>query len=252
MIRRARASVSASGANASFAGPICLGWIRVLPSKPSSAPCRHAAANPVVVLQVEMHAVQNRQAAGARGQQAEAERGEQRQAQRRVRGVQLLGQIRGAHDQAGEARVRRGDRLGAQHGARRLHHAPQRQIRRAAGVVQHGERLAHRIGALDLGDQHGVGARPRGRGEIRLPPRGRQRVDAHDRLARAIAACPQRGAHLLARARLGLGRDRVLEIEDQRIRRQALRLVERARIGARHVEHAAAGTDASRHPAIFR
>ena len=199
-----------------------------------------------------MHAVQNRQAAGAGGQQAETERGEQRQAQRGVRGVQVLGQIRGAHDQAGEPRVRRGDRLGAQHGARRLHHAPQRQIRRAAGVVQHGERLAHRIGALDLGDQHGVGARPRRRGEIGLAPRGRQRVDAHDRLARAIAACPQRGAHLLARARLGLGRDRVLEVEDQRIGRQALRLVERARIGARHVEHAATGTDRSRHPAIFR
>ena len=99
------------------------------------------------------------------------------------------------------------------------------------------------IGALDLGDQDGVGAGARRRGEIRMAPGRRQPVHPDDRLARAVAPCLDRRADLLARARLGIGRDRVLEVEDQGIGRQAPRLLERPRVGAGHVQHAATGTD---------
>ena len=48
-------------------------------------------------------------------------------------------------------------------------------------------------------------------------------------------------------ALLGLGRDRVFEVKDQRVGRQRAGLFERARIGARHVEDAAARADRRGH-----
>ena len=45
-MRRDQAMSSAEGENAAFAAAIVFGWIRVLPSKPSSRPCRHDSANP--------------------------------------------------------------------------------------------------------------------------------------------------------------------------------------------------------------
>src|SRR5262249_58549380 len=43
--------------------------------------------------------------------------------------------------------------------------------------------------------------------------------------------------------RLGVGRDRILEVEDHAIGRRRLRLLQRARVGTRHVQHAAAWAD---------
>ena len=71
-------SVSASGANASLAGRSA--WDGSGSCRRSRVPPPAGGREPRVVLEVEMHAVQNRQAACARGQQAEAERGQQRQA----------------------------------------------------------------------------------------------------------------------------------------------------------------------------
>ena len=48
---------------------------------------------------------------------------------------------------------------------------------------------------------------------------------------------------LLARRRLGVGRDRILEVEDDGVGRQRARLLDRAGVRSRHVEHAAARTD---------
>ena len=50
-------------------------------------------------------------------------------------------------------------------------------------------------------------------------------------------------ADLPARALLGLGRDRILQIEDHGIDRQRARLLDGAGVGSRHVEHAAARSD---------
>ena len=64
-----------------------------------------------------------------------------------------------------------------------------------------------------------------------------------DHFARAVAARLHGGADLLARRGLGVGRDRVLEVEDQRVGGKRLGLLERAGVGAGHVEHAAARAD---------
>ena len=46
IILRACATSSGDGENAVLQGAIWLGWISVLPSKPSSTPCAHSAAKP--------------------------------------------------------------------------------------------------------------------------------------------------------------------------------------------------------------
>ena len=76
--------------------------------------------------------------------------------------------------------------------------------------------------------------------EVGLAPGRLGSVHADDDLAVAIAAGLHGGADLLARDLLGVGRDRVLEVENQAVGRQLLGLVERALVGARHVEDAAA------------
>ena len=56
-----------------------------------------------------------------------------------------------------------------------------------------------------------------------------------------------RRGDLLARLRLGVGRDGVFQVQDQDVGVQAARLVERAGVGARHVQDGTAGTDRGVH-----
>ena len=81
----------------------------------------------------------------------------------------------------------------------------------------------------------------RGSGQIVGMPGRVDAVDAHEHLARAEAAGLDRLDHLLARLLLGVGRDRVLQVEDHAVDRQRPRLVDargrsspacRARCGA--------------------
>ena len=103
---------------------------------------------------------------------------------------------------------------------------------------------AHDVGAAaGLRQQDGIGRRRHRRIEVGLAPGRIERVDADDQFARAIAARLDRGADLVARDDLGVGGDGVLQIEDQRIGGNGLGLLQRAGVGARHVEHAAARTD---------
>ncbi len=78
-----------------------------------------------------------------------------------------------------------------------------------------------------------------------------QPVDANDDLARAEAPGLHRRGHLLARHGFRVGRDRVFEIEDQRVGGKRLGLLERARVRARHVEDAAAGAGFGNHSMNF-
>src|SRR5204862_3351025 len=83
-----------------------------------------------------------------------------------------------------------------------------------------------------------------------LAPRRAASVAADGDLALAVGLAPGGGHDVGAGGLLGVGRDGVLEVEDQRIGRQAARLLERTGIGARHVEDAAARTNGLRHEAL--
>src|SRR3546814_3943694 len=56
------------------------------------------------VVEIQVHAVDDGDAAGAGRQDAEAEAGQHRQALRRMGGLQVLHEVGGAHNQAGDAR----------------------------------------------------------------------------------------------------------------------------------------------------
>ena len=62
---------------------------------------------------------------------------------------------------------------------------------------------------------------------------------------RAVAAGGRRLAHPVAGLGLGVGGDGVLEVEDQGVGGQALGLLQRPLVGARHVEDRAAGPERS-------
>ena len=74
-------------------------------------------------------------------------------------------------------------------------------------------------------------------------------VDPDDQLARAKATLGHRRHRRIARRVLRLGRDRVLQVEDHHVAGQRPRLRDRARVGGRQVERAAARTElhAARH-----
>ena len=65
-------------------------------------------------------------------------------------------------------------------------------------------------------------------------------VDANEHLARAETAGLDRGGDLSARRLLGVGRDRILEVENDAVGGKSFRFLQGAGIGARHVKHAAA------------
>ena len=93
--------------------------------------------------------------------------------------------------------------------------------------------------------RHQDRVRPGVRGGVQIVgmPGRVEAVDADEHLAGAEAAGLHRVDDLLARLLLGLGRDRVLEIEDHAVDRQGARLFDGAGVRSRHVEHAAARTE---------
>ena len=116
--------------------------------------------------------------------------------------------------------------------------------------IEHVQRAADRVGALDLGQQDGVGAGARHGDEVGMAPGGVETVHPRDQLAPGKGgAVLQRPDDLLPPVALGVGRDGVLEVEDQPVGRQRPALLQRAGVRARHVEDAAARTNTLGHGA---
>jgi len=123
---------------------------------------------------------------------------------------------------------------------RRLDHDPDADTRVGMPVEQAlADGLQHLRGR-DLGHQDHVGARRRRGREIVGEPRRVEAVDAHEHLAAAEAAGLDGLGDQPACLGLGVGRDRVLEVEDDGVDRQGLGLLHGAGVRSRHVEHAAA------------
>ncbi len=78
-------------------------------------------------------------------------------------------------------------------------------------------------------------------------PLGAGRVDPDGQLAVAVLTRPRGRARRLARRGLGVGSDGVLEVEDERVDRQALGLLQRPLVGRRQVEHRAARPEVGAH-----
>ena len=92
----------------------------------------------------------------------------------------------------------------------------------------------------DLRHQDGVGLGIACCKDVLRSPGRLERIDADDDLACAIAAALHRGTDLVARPRFLVRRDGVLEVEDQRVGGKGPGLLQRAFVGAGHIEHAPA------------
>jgi len=127
--------------------------------------------------------------------------------------------------------------------ARRRGCAPQRQALRRTCLFEQARGLPHLRGRGHLRQHHAVGAGDGERTQIIDTPGRVERIGAHQQFARAVTAGRDRRQDLFARFALAPGIDRILEVQDQRIGCQRARVVEGARVGARHVERGAAGSN---------
>src|SRR3546814_18269740 len=95
--------------------------------------------------------------------------------------MQFLRQIVGAHQEAADARGSGGDLLGTQDAARRLDHAPDRHVVRCAMPAHQSLDALHRLGALDLRQQQGMGPATGQPRDIRLALRQIGRASCRER-----------------------------------------------------------------------
>ena len=244
MILRDQATSSGDGENISLHSAICPGWISVLPSMPSVRPCSHSARKPCLVAEVVVDAVDHVEAIGARRQQRHRQPGQDGEAPAGCQRARFLQQVIGAEHEAGEPRhlVHGGDLAHVEDGHRRFHHRPHAGGLRAAHAGMDLRHVHDVAGPRHLRHQDGIGVRLRRHLQVLHAPGRVEAVDADHQFAPAIAPGLHGGRHLGAGLRLGIGRHRILEVEDQRIGVERLGLLERALIGAGHVENAASGS----------
>ncbi len=180
-----------------------------------------------------MHAVERADPGGPGGQQADLQAGQQRQPILATAGMERLGEVRRPHDERADPGTGARDGRRVEDAARGLQHAPHR-----GRGAQHVQRRGHGVRGLDLGEQDRVHGGVGDGGQIVGAPRRAGGIHPHDDLARTVAAGPHRRQHLGARGGLRLGRDRVLQIQDERVGGQGAGLLERPRVRAGHEQHA--------------
>ena len=198
--------------------------------EPHVAPLLAFGAQAGLVAEGVVDAVHNDPPLRPRGQQAQPKARLQRQAVRPRPAAQLARQIVGAHHHALQPGMG-GNRGRVQHAGGRFHHGPQRKI---------GHKGGHRTdpgGRGHLRDQQRIDLGP-GKGFGIGPAPGRVKaVDADDPNARTILRFRQPTGQKGAGAILFLGKHGIFQIEDDRIGRQAARLLQRAFLGPRDVQH---------------
>ena len=154
------------------------------------------------VAEIVIDAVENIEAVGARRGDAGHQPRQHRRAARHDARAGVLGEIVGAHDEAGQPRQRiarrRRDLAGVEHGERRLHHRPEAHAGLGTDADEVLGDLAKLLGRRYLRHQQRIGAGG-GDGEIVVPPGGIESIDAHQHLAAAEAAALQRPDDELAR-----------------------------------------------------
>ena len=167
---------------------------------------------------------------------------EQRRPAGHVLGVELLGQVVGAHDQHGRGgrRRRRSPRRGAWRPGSRA--SPRCVVRSGAPPASRASRSACTSAAeFDLGDDDAVGTGGRGGAQVVVVPLGAEAVDADGELPApyspdCTAAHTRSRASALASGATASSRSRMRASAGMR-----LGLLERPLVGAGHVEHRPAG-----------
>ena len=198
----------------------------------------------LLVAEVVIDAVDDVEAIGARGDEGHGEPGHHGEAVMQRAGARFLDQVVGAHDEAAEPVLGidggGGDGAGIEDRHRRLHHGPEADLLRRMHALQDLGDADDVAGMHDLRHEDGVRLGIAGGENVLGAPGRLQRIDADDHLARAVAAAFHRGADLGTRLQLLVRRHGVLEVEDERVGGKGLGLLQRALVGARHIEHAPA------------
>ena len=132
---------------------------------------------------------------------------------------------------------------GIEHGKRRLHHRPEPNALRQPRLAEPSCPGHDVVRAPNLGNEDGIRLRAAERGEVGGAPRRVEGIDAHHELTPTITPGSNRRRDLGPGDLLGLGRDRVFEIEDERIGGKRPCLLQRPRIRAWEVKEAAAQPD---------
>jgi hypothetical protein len=251
MMVRAQATSLSAGEKAALQGAIWLGWISVLPSKPMSRASAHSRAKPAsspISFQTPSRMARPLARAAASDSISQAFIGARPGTMRAP--VSLARSL--VPMTKPESRVVRSAAAAAMAPAFSMASGvsiiAQTAVRSgapafamAAAGGDRGPRPAH------LGQEDDVGAGRRERLQVLGAPGRVEAVEPHHHLARAEAALAHRLRHLAAGDLLGVGRHRVLEVEDHDVGGQRAGLFQRAGVGAGHVEDGAAGTDAVRH-----
>ena len=125
---------------------------------------------------------------------------------------------------------------------RRFHHRPHAGLLRTAHAGMDLRHVHDVAGPCHLGNEDGIRVHLRRHLQVLHPPWRVQPIDADHQFAPAITTGPDGRSHLGARLCLGIGRHRILEVEDERIGGKRPCLFKRPLIGAGHVENAASGS----------
>ena len=210
-------------------------------------PLAAGIGEPFVVVEVQVDPVENGDPGRPGGQHAQPQRGDERQPVAGVGALQVLGQIRRTHDQRADAGAGFGNFLGVQHAEWCFHHAPDRQGIGRPGRIQDRFRLVHGAGTFHLGQKNRIGTHGGGGGKIIVAPGRIHGVDADDQFALAIAAFLDGVPDLVPRHFLGVGGDRVLQVQDQPVGGKGASLFQCPGVGPRHVKDGAARTRGFQH-----
>ena len=222
---------------------------------PSVRPCSHSARNPEIVLEIVVDAVDDVQAVGARGDERHRQPGHDGEAIVARPCPAFFQEIVGAENETGETIVgiraagRDFTRIDDSH--RRFDHRPKPNVRRCLCGLDDLGRADDVAGVRNLRNEDGVRRRTDGRVQIGHAPGRLDRIDAQDGFARAEAAFADNRDGVPS-GDLFIGRrNRVFEIDDDRIRGERFRLFERVLVVAGNVENAAPGSHRHRQRAPF-
>ena len=196
---------------------------------------------------VVVDAIEDIDAVFARGQHAGPDPRQHWCAARDLTRARFLGKVIEAEHEAGQPRLGvlrgRSDLAHVEDRGRRFDHRPD-----ARAMIRMGAEHALRDPLQLLGfgyfrDQDRIRRRRHRGREVVGKPRCVEAIGADEYLARPEPAGLHGRHHLVARRGLGVGRDRVLQIEYDAVGRQRLGLLQCTGVGTRHIEDTAARTD---------